>query len=104
MGLSVKLVYFIICVLLSGMWGSAAALLGVAYSGCDRTITVTLLCVGIALTGGILGGVLVNLMDIASNYAGILMGFTNTASSLSGVLAPWVAGVIVDKDVGIRLI
>lgn len=53
------------------MWGSAAALLGVAYAGCDRTITVTLLSVGIAATGGILGGVLVNLIDIAPNFAGL---------------------------------
>ncbi|XP_035707132.1 putative inorganic phosphate cotransporter [Folsomia candida] len=81
-----------------GMWGSAAALLGVAYAGCDRTITVTLLSVGIAATGGILGGVLVNLIDIAPNFAGILMGITNSAGTIPGFLAPWVAGIIIDND------
>ncbi len=79
---------------------SAACILGVAYSGCNRTITVTLLTIGIAATGGIFGGVLVNLIDIAPNFAGLLMGVTNTAATIPGFLAPWTAGIIIDNDVG----
>lgn len=66
------------------MWGSAAALVGVAYSGCDRTTTVILLCIGVGSMGGVLGGVLVNLLDIAPNYAGVLMGITNCAGTIPG--------------------
>lgn len=81
------------------MWGSAAALLGVAYSGCDRVKTVALLATAIGANGGKFGGFLVNIIDIAPNYSGILMGTINTIASLPGFFAPWVAGMIINENV-----
>ncbi|CAG7818922.1 unnamed protein product [Allacma fusca] len=77
-----------------GLWGSAAAMLGVAYSGCDRTATTVLLSLAMGAYGSLLGGVIINLIDIAPNYASILMGVTNTFATLSGFGAPWMAGYI----------
>jgi len=77
-----------------GLWGSAAAMLGVAYSGCDRTATTTLLSLAMGAYGSLLGGVMINLIDIAPNYASILMGVTNTFATLSGFGAPWLAGYV----------
>lgn len=81
------------------MWGSAAALVGAAYSGCDRVKTVALLATAIGANGGKFGGFLVNIIDIAPNYAGILMGIINTISSVPGILAPWTAGWIINGNV-----
>ena len=35
-----------------------------------------------------------NHLDIAPNYAGILMGITNTAGTIPGILAPFTAKMI----------
>ncbi|CAL8122496.1 unnamed protein product [Orchesella dallaii] len=80
------------------LWGYAAALLGVAYSGCDRVKTVTLLGVAIAANGGKFCGFLVNIIDLTPNYVGILMGIINTISSMPGFFAPWVAGMIINDN------
>jgi hypothetical protein len=56
---------------------------------------------GIGCLGGIYGGVLVNLLDIAPNYAGVLMGISNTCATVPGFLAPWVAGMLIDRDVSL---
>jgi hypothetical protein len=61
------------------LWGSAAMMIGVAYSGCDRTITIALLTMAVGVLGGIYSGVVVNHIDIAPNFAAMLMGFTNMA-------------------------
>jgi len=81
------------------MWGYAAALLGVAYSGCDRVKTVALIGIAVAAHGGKFSGFLVNIIDLTPNYAPILMGIINTVSSLPGFFAPWVAGIIINDDV-----
>ena len=41
----------------------------------------------------------VNHVDVASNYAGILMAITNTIGNVCGFLAPYIIGVIVTTEV-----
>jgi len=41
----------------------------------------------------------VNHVDLSPNYAGTLMGLTNTAANVCGFLAPYVAGVITQGNV-----
>jgi len=43
--------------------------------------------------------VLVNHVDIAPNYASVLMGIANTAGSFMGFAAPYVCGLLIDGDV-----
>jgi MFS transporter, ACS family, solute carrier family 17 (sodium-dependent inorganic phosphate cotransporter), member 5 len=81
------------------LWGTAAAMIGVAYSGCDRAATVILLTLAVAVYGALLGGILINLIDIAPNYASILLGITNSFATLSGFASPWVAGAILKGNV-----
>lgn len=40
-----------------GHIGSACALIGASYTGCDRTLTVTLLTVAVGMNGAIYGGI-----------------------------------------------
>jgi MFS transporter, ACS family, solute carrier family 17 (sodium-dependent inorganic phosphate cotransporter), other len=35
-------------------------------------------------------------MDIAPRYAGVVMGLSNTAGTLAGVVGVWATGVILD--------
>ncbi|XP_023019242.1 putative inorganic phosphate cotransporter protein picot isoform X1 [Leptinotarsa decemlineata] len=78
-----------------GQYGPAVALLAVAYTGCDKWLTVAVLTVGVGLNGGIYSGFKVNHLDISPQYAGILMSFTNCMANLAGLLAPIYAGHVV---------
>ena len=49
---------------------------------------------GVALTGCQFSSFLVNHIDIAPKYAGVLMGLANSISAVTGFLAPYVIGVI----------
>ncbi|CAG9864495.1 unnamed protein product [Phyllotreta striolata] len=78
-----------------GQYGPAIALVAVAFTGCDRWLTVGILTVGVGLNGGIYSGFKVNHLDISPQYAGILMSFTNCMANLAGLLAPIYAGHVV---------
>ncbi|CAG7834709.1 unnamed protein product [Allacma fusca] len=81
-----------------GQLGSAIALIGCAYSGCDRALSVGLLVVSVGLNGATNSGFIVNYVDVAPNHAGVILAAWNTLASLSGVAAPFVAGVIINDD------
>jgi hypothetical protein len=55
-------------------FGSAIALVGAAYSGCDRIVTVTLLTLAVGVYGACYASFQVNHIDISTNHAGVLMG------------------------------
>ena len=38
-------------------------------------------------------------MDLAPNYAGTMMGITNTMGTIAGFIAPYVTGSIIDGNV-----
>jgi hypothetical protein len=60
-------------------------------------LAVTLLTIGVAISGMQFGsGYLVNSVEVAPMYAGIIMAFSNSAGSLCGFLAPFVIGFIVE--------
>jgi len=81
-----------------GFMGPACALIGASYTGCNRTATFALITVCTGLNGAIYSGFMVNHLDLASNYSGILMAMTNTAANLNGFLAPYVIGLIVTTE------
>lgn len=43
-----------------------------------------------------------NHVDISPNWAGILMGITNTFANLTGFAAPYVAGLLINDDVSLN--
>ena len=55
---------------------------------------VTFLTLGVGLGGLALAGFAINHLDIAPMYAGLLMGITNTAATLPGIVGPQIAKVI----------
>ncbi len=51
---------------------------------------------GSALGAFVTGGFAVNHMDIAPRYAGTLMGITNTAGTVPGIIGVYVSGLILE--------
>lgn len=84
---------------LSGSIPPSIFLIIIMYLGCDRTGTTILLLLSIVMSGAIFVGHLINQNDLAPNYAGILMGITNTPGTISAFLLPWLVGVLVEGGV-----
>lgn len=80
----------------------AALLIGMPFAGCDRVWSVALL----SLAGAALGvrevGFMVTHIDMSPDFAGTLLGVTNTIGNLPGFLMPYVAGVLTQEENSIR--
>jgi ACS family sodium-dependent inorganic phosphate cotransporter-like MFS transporter 5 len=74
----------------------AGFLVAAAYSGCDTTLTVILLCLAVGCNGCQYAGFMCCHLDLASNYAGTLLGITNCAANFMGFVAPAVAGYVTE--------
>jgi len=57
-------------------------------------LAITIMATGNALGAFVTGGFAVNHMDIAPRHAGTLMGITNTAGTIPGIIGVYVSGVI----------
>ncbi len=57
---------------------------------------ISIMAVGSALGAFVTGGFVVNHMDIAPRHAGTLMGITNTAGTIPGIIGVTVSGVILE--------
>ena len=63
-----------------------SSILVVAYAGCDYKLAVGLLILAAWCIGGVYVGVFCNQIDIAPNFAGILLGLSNTLATMPGFL------------------
>ncbi|XP_046394203.1 sialin-like isoform X2 [Ischnura elegans] len=78
--------------------GPAVGLLAASYmSECQRGAIVTVLTLGVGAMGTFYPGMKVNSLDLSPNYAGTLMGITNGAGNVSGILSPYIIGLITTK-------
>ncbi|XP_067659181.1 uncharacterized transporter slc-17.2-like [Haliotis asinina] len=78
---------------------SAACLVGVGFVTCEnRYVAVALLTTAVGLEGLVNSGYMVNTIDFAPRYAGLLFGINNTISTIPGMLAPLVAGALTPND------
>ena len=59
-------------------------------------LAITIMTIGNALGAFVVGGFVVNHMDIAPKYAGTLMGITNTAGTIPGIVGVFVSGLILE--------
>ena len=56
-----------------------------------------LLCIAFACWTCSRAGLYCNHQDLSPKYAGILLGITNTAGALPGILGVWIVGIILDR-------
>ncbi|MGI9591007.1 MAG: ACS family MFS transporter [Myxococcota bacterium] len=78
-----------------GFGGIASALMVVG-SVETAWMAIAVMTAGTALGAFVTGGFAVNHMDIAPKYAGTMMGITNTAGTIPGVIGVFVSGLILE--------
>ena len=60
----------------------------------NATTAVVCMCIGVAASGLMHSGFTVNMLDIASEYACVIMGLSNTIGTIPGFLSPMLVGFI----------
>ena len=81
----------------------AIALIMIAFATggleCDTTYVIVILCVGMFFNGAFSAGNFSSHLDLAPNFAGTLMGISNTfAGGVTGFVVPTVIGAIRELD------
>ncbi|HJY81143.1 MAG TPA: ACS family MFS transporter [Candidatus Binatia bacterium] len=74
--------------------GSALCLLLLSATA-SQWLALLYITLGLGAVATSAAGFLVNHLDIGPRYAGVLMGLTNTAGTIPGILAPFITGLIV---------
>lgn len=64
-----------------------------------RVSSITFITIGITFSSFIYTSVVVNYIDIAPQFAGVLMGICNSSSVVAGIISPIVTGYIVTDRV-----
>ncbi|XP_058815568.1 putative inorganic phosphate cotransporter isoform X1 [Topomyia yanbarensis] len=74
--------------------GPAFFIVGASYAGCDRFLVVALFTLAMGFMGTFYPGMKVNPLDLSPNYAGSLMAVTNGIGAITGIVAPYVVGIM----------
>ncbi|XP_073845391.1 sialin-like [Musca autumnalis] len=69
-------------------------LVALAYFGYNPTAAIILLTLAIMLHGTVSSGPLASMVDIAPNFAGIVMGLSSMIGVLPGFISPYIVGVL----------
>lgn len=62
-------------------------------------LAVAFLTIGVGITGLNASGYAVNILDIAPQYAGVIMGVTNVFGSAPGFISPQIVGILTPNKV-----
>jgi MFS transporter, ACS family, solute carrier family 17 (sodium-dependent inorganic phosphate cotransporter), other len=74
--------------------GPACLIVGASYAGCDRSLVIILFTLAMGTMGGFYPGMKVNILDLSPNYAGTLMAVTNGIGAITGIVGPYLVGVL----------
>lgn len=85
-------------------WGGALALMPLYLFDTSVTEAVILLTATIAVNSGVYTGFFTNHLDLAPNFAGTLLGITNSVASVTAILGPLLVGFIVTDTVSFFLL
>ncbi|CAF3389237.1 unnamed protein product [Rotaria sp. Silwood1] len=78
--------------------GSSLFLVLVGYVGCSKVAAMFCITLAVSFIGFHSSGCQISHLDIASNYAGTLVGITNTLAAIPGIIAPYVVGAITNNN------
>ncbi|KAL1140252.1 hypothetical protein AAG570_000184, partial [Ranatra chinensis] len=78
--------------------GSGIMLLTVGFVGRDAIAAMSLVTITVSLSAFIFAGFNINHLDLAPNYAGVLMGITNGLENITTILAPLTVGWIITDN------
>lgn len=82
----------------SGFILPAVLLIATGYVDCNAALAVFLIITAVGFSGISFAGWSVNHLDLAPQYAGTLMGITNTIATFPGFIGPAVVGAITDGN------
>ncbi|XP_018911132.1 putative inorganic phosphate cotransporter isoform X2 [Bemisia tabaci] len=74
--------------------GPAIGILAASYSGCDKLLAMISFTFGMGLMGAFVPSLKVNALDLSPNYAGTLMAVVGGIGAMSGILTPYLVGVL----------
>ncbi|XP_012064296.1 PREDICTED: putative inorganic phosphate cotransporter [Atta cephalotes] len=78
--------------------GPGVFIIAASYSSCDRTLVVAMFTIGMALMGTFYPGMKVNGLDLSPNYSGTLMALVNGMGALTGIVTPYIVGVLASEQ------
>ena len=82
----------------TGKVAAGALLVALGYTDCTQpAVAIALLVLAVSIAGFQYSGFLVNHVDIAPQYAGILFGISNSIAAITGFISPVVVGVITEE-------
>ncbi|KAK7081859.1 hypothetical protein SK128_016485 [Halocaridina rubra] len=80
------------------LYGAMLSLIIMCFVNCNSALAVVVLCLAVGLSGSANCGFLCSHQDLAPNFAGTLLGFTNTFGSFAGVFAPMITGALTEGN------
>ncbi|KAK4310985.1 hypothetical protein Pmani_017479 [Petrolisthes manimaculis] len=80
------------------MYGPMVGLMLMCFVNCNTALAMFVLCVSVGISGSANCGFMCSHQDIAPNFAGTLLGLTNTLGSFAGILAPIITGNITENN------
>ncbi|XP_078456801.1 sialin-like [Lampetra planeri] len=81
-----------------GLAGPSLCLVASGFVGCNHLLAVSFLTLSVAFGAFTTAGCGINQLDIAPQYAGVLLGISNTFNNLPGFLAPTLTGYLTEHD------
>jgi ACS family sodium-dependent inorganic phosphate cotransporter len=82
------------CLFPTASGGQAFALVATVYVGCNRDAALALLLISMAFIGFFYPSLKLNCIDLSPNYAGTLGSLSTCVGTLSGVIAPYLIGIL----------
>ncbi|XP_047513603.1 putative inorganic phosphate cotransporter isoform X1 [Pieris napi] len=74
--------------------GPGICMILASYSGCNTETVVILFTASMGLMGAFYPGMKVNALDLSSNYAGTIMAIVNGIGAITGIIAPFLVGLL----------
>lgn len=78
-------------------YGPGIFMVFASYAGCDRSLVLVMFLLGIGSMGTFYSGLKANSLDIAPNYAGVIMAVANGLGGFTGVIGPALVGFIAEN-------
>ena len=92
--------HLLICFCISGYLIPACLMVATSYVGCNSTsLAVVLFSLALGASNLNAATYRVNHLDIAPRFSGVLMGITNSAGTIPGIIGPFVVGLLTDNQV-----
>ncbi|XP_014280492.1 putative inorganic phosphate cotransporter isoform X2 [Halyomorpha halys] len=74
--------------------GPAVGIIAASYSGCDKTLATVFFVFGMTMMGAYIPGSKAITLDISPNYTGIVMALIGSVGGISGIVTPYLIGVL----------